>query len=126
MSIWFRFFVYPFAQIAATVEHSRAALNSVVSLKICRAPFFVSFIRHKKSKNIFPLKCIFSPQNLQTSVTGLLLYGSAKKGVGNLSLVAGQKQTLQGMAVLIFYQQFRSVAVYNVAKTWEFVEFVSN
>jgi len=29
------------------------------------------------------------------------------------------------LAVLIFYQQFRSFAVYNVAKTWEFTELAS-
>jgi len=29
------------------------------------------------------------------------------------------------LAVLIFYQQFRSFAVYNFAKTWEFTELES-
>jgi len=52
------------------------------------------------------------------------LTASFNTGVGNLSLVVGQKQTLRRVwqAVLTFYQQFRSFAVGDVVKTWDFME----
>jgi len=51
---------------------------------------------------------------------------SFKSRLSNLSVVAGQKQTVQGMAGrarLIFYQQFRSRCIHDVVKLWEFMEF---